>query len=186
MCVRLFLGEFMLTKLRAKIEAKKQERLERQEKFKKEQERLNKIYPTRHVFMGEYEKDIVEDDLKYTYTHGEYFLADGTHKDEVTTFIRLTGDNAENSNVKILQKRIIGVTGYEGDVFTVESDGVKYKISTHRCNSPYMKYLENDFWSLRHIIENIDLINTHRKYKERDLALQDKQAKEILNNTFHN
>ena len=97
------LKEFIKTK-KEEIAEKKQARKEREDAYRKEEARLNKLYPTRYIYRGYYDKKVVEGDLEYTYSHSDYFLANGQCYD-ATAFKRLTGENAGINEVEVLSKK---------------------------------------------------------------------------------
>ena len=167
----------MFEKLVASIKAKKQAQSARRERDKKLQELLNKQYPSKYVFKGTCTKEVVEDGLKYSYPHIEYFLANGT-RSGVTAFKRLTGEKSFGSDVLILSKEPIQVSSIVGDYFKVEDNGVVYRISTQDANSSFYNFAQNYYETLGYFIDNAKYVNSLAKSRARQQAEYDKQIAE--------
>ena len=73
---------------------------EKKEREKERREILDKEYPREYCFYGEYDKQVNEDGLEYSYSHQEVFFAND--KSRPTSFQKLSGDITEEVGCEIV------------------------------------------------------------------------------------
>ena len=145
----------MFKELMNKVKADMQRKNKNQQKINQEND---KIYPSDRVYIGEYRRKVVGNGaLQYSYYHMDYFLAD-ERGDKATSFVRLTGENVDNTGVKVLSKD-------QGVWYTVDVGGVQYIVDTHDENSALNRFDGKDSVSINELINNANYINEYSREK---------------------
>ena len=143
----------MFKELMNKVKADMQRKNKNQQKINQEND---KIYPSNRVYVGEYIRKVIDNGaLQYSYYHMDYFLAN-ERGDKATSFLRLTGENADNSSVKVLSKD-------QGVWYSVEDGGITYLVDTHDESSAFNRFGEREFVSVLELIKNANYINEYSR-----------------------
>lgn len=151
---------------------RKEEASKRKEVARQRQEALAKEYHREYCFWGEYEKEVEESGLKYSYSHQEIFLANDNYSPKV--FMKLSGSVDEHFLTYIKERE---ATDY-GWVYTVEENGQRYRLSFSDANSLDSGWLNNHYISREEAIYHAKDVNYNIKAsaKERARARLDVEA----------
>jgi len=147
----------MFKNLKDYFENKKIEKLKKQE----QKDALNKEYPTKYCFYGRYDKEVIEDDIKYTYSHTEVFFANSAFRP--TSFKRLTGDDLDKSEVVILEQHS-SLDNKLVEHYVLEDNDIQYKCMV----ADFSHYAWDDTISLGLMSSQISNINAQSQREARD------------------